>query len=368
MSATADTELRELLKNSAQRLLDDLPVEVAASDDLAPAFDAALWRQMAELGWIGIGLSEEQGGSGLGLGEACVIAGEIGRRFCAAPYVAASVMPSALLAECAAVPALSDALAALVAGENLFTLAWQEDAGQPDQQLPRTQLQGLRLRGSKRFVPAAQPGGLLLVSAQADGEPVLVMLRADAAEVVLRCRGTGLGHEASIDFDDVAVLAVLARGTAAQQALQRALTAGRIALAAQLAAVAAGLLDKTLAYVGSRRQFDRPISSFQSIRHRCADLYIASRLAGASWAHALQAYESAPDAAATLAGAALAKARCADAAVQIARESVQMHGAMGFVEEGGVGRGFRAALQGRAWLGSPSSARRRFAIGAGVPA
>src|SRR5690606_31992979 len=108
-----------------------------------------------------------------------------------------------------------------------------------------------------------------------------------------------------------------------------------------------------------RVQFERAIGSFQTIRHRCVDLYIATQLAGAAWRHALAQFESG-DADAIATAASAAKARCADTAQRVGREAIQMHGAMGFTEEANIGLFLREGLRGFAALGSPLQQRRRF--------
>jgi alkylation response protein AidB-like acyl-CoA dehydrogenase len=149
----------------------------------------------------------------------------------------------------------------------------------------------------------------------------------------------------------------LLRGSEAAAALSKALDAGRVALSAQLAGLAAGMLQRTVAQVTSRVQFGRPIGSFQVIQHRCVDLYIATRLAEATWRNALGVYESGGERTVAVDAA---KARCADTAQRIGREAIQMHGAMGFTEEADIGLYVRAAMHAYAWLGTPLLLRRRF--------
>ena len=119
------------------------------------------------------------------------------------------------------------------------------------------------------------------------------------------------------------------------------------------------MLERTISFVNDRVQFARPIGSFQTIRHRCVDMHIATQLAGATWRNALALFEQG-NADAIAQAASAAKARCADTAQRVGREAIQMHGAMGFTEEADIGLFVREGLRGYAALGSPSLHRRRF--------
>ncbi|MDB5971399.1 MAG: uncharacterized protein JWQ90_3849 [Hydrocarboniphaga sp.] len=320
--------------------------------------DRALWREMGELGWLGLELPESLGGSGMGLRESTVLAEQFGRSAFAAPYVAASLMPAVLLSF-AGTPGASELAAALQGGDKLLTLAWQEKRDQLDADAPLARLQDGRVSGCKVFVPAVEDDGVLLVSVRDGSGLAVVAVAADASGVTREDFAAGLGAVSTLHFDKTPILfgASLLSGNTAQMALQRTLDAGRVALSAQLEGLGSGMLARTLDYVKGRVQFGRAIGSFQVIHHRCVDLYIAAQLAGASWRNALRAYEGGEDAGAAISAA---KARCADTAQRIGREAIQMHGAMGFTEEADIGLYLRAGLQAYAWLGTPLQHRRRF--------
>lgn len=330
--------------------------------------DRALRREMAGLGWIGLALPEALGGVGLGLREALVLCEAFGRHAFAEPFIATVVMPELLLASLEAGSA-GESLAALqLHGERWASIAWQERAGVIDAASPQTRLEAGRLTGSKCFVPAVEHDTVLLVSALRGGDMVVVAVDAAARGVVVEPRAAGDGVSlATVRFDRAVIRdeGVLLSGTAAEAAVARVLAAGTLASAAQLAGLAGAALDKTVAYVSGRRQFGRAIGSFQSVQHRLVDLYTANRLAGASWRHALQAFEMATDTglAAALPAISAAKARCADAAQQAGRTAVQLHGAMGFTDEADIGLYLRAAMFHAAWLGNATQHRRRFAAG-----
>jgi len=353
-------DIAEMLRKSAAGFLADRYdlAKLRGQIGQSRVLDRDLWREMGALGWLGLGLPESIGGSGMGLREASVLAEQFGRSAFVAPYVAASVMPSALLAPAESSPQAVDLAASLQSGDKVLTLAWQEHIDELDAGQPSARLTEGRISGRKIFVPAADSADVLLVSVVTEGGVAVVVVAADAQGLTRVDQAGGLGTVSTLEFDHVPILggSALLVGALALVALQAALDAGRVALAAQLQGLAAGLLDRTLEYVKGRVQFARPIGSFQTIQHRCVDLFIAVRLAGASWRHALQQLERGDATAAVSA----AKARCADVAQRCGREAIQMHGAMGFTEEVDVGLYVRAALHGYGWLGSPLHHRRRF--------
>ncbi len=323
--------------------------------------DRAMWREMGEMGWLGLGLTEASGGSGLGLGGDTALAELFGQTLFAAPFVACASMPADLLGHGDSA-AGRDLTGMLQAGEHFLTLAWQERAGQLEPDDFSTLLRDGKVDGGKLFVPAVEVDTILLVAAMHEGQLVIVAVAADGPGVLVAQAAAGIGASASVTFKDAPILfgGPLFEGEAAVAALRNTLAAGRIALAAQLAGLAQGCLEKTIAYVGQRVQFNHPIGAFQTIQHRCVDLHIAVRLAAASWRHALARFEVEPRAAATEAAVSAAKARCGEVAIRVAREAVQMHGAMGFAEEVDIGFYLRSALHLSSLLGGPHAHRRRF--------
>jgi len=322
--------------------------------------DHAIWREMAGLGWIGLGLPESAGGIGLGLSGATTLLELFGRNAFAEPYVAAAVIPSAILNACGDSAAALELAESLSTGDRLVTLAWQESFGEIDPVVGQTRLIDGQLVGTKRFVPAVED--ILLVTAQEPAGEVIVAIAADADGVTVERHAAGNSHLAEVRFENAKILhgAPLLRAEAVRPALHLALDAGRIALSAQLAGIGAGCLEHTIHYVSGRIQFGRPIGSFQAIQHRCVDLYIASQLADVSWRHALRLHEAAPGAADNAASISASKARCSDAAMQIGKAAVQMHGAMGFTAESDTGLYLRAAMYYASWLGGSVAHRRRF--------
>jgi alkylation response protein AidB-like acyl-CoA dehydrogenase len=139
----------------------------------------------------------------------------------------------------------------------------------------------------------------------------------------------------------------------------RAVAWARVAASAQLSGIARGCLLATTDYVSQRTQFNRTLSAFQSVSHRCADMLVGVELSDAVWRFAAAEVSVAkqPE---SLACVYAAKARSGDVALTTGRTAVQLHGAMGFTEECAIGLYLRAAMQYSSWLGAPAAMRRLF--------
>ena len=136
---------------------------------------------------------------------------------------------------------------------------------------------------------------------------------------------------------------------------------GRAIAAAELCGVMSRALEMTLDYLKTRVQFGKPIGSFQALQHRAVDLHIQKELSSAVLDEALAELDRGPDAPARAAIASRVKARCSDAALRITRETIQLHGGIGFTDEHDIGLYLKRALTVAAWLGNASAHRRRYA-------
>lgn len=337
---------------AGHRGIRDLPLET----------DRGAWGEMAALGWLGLGVAEALGGSGMGLEGAAELAMLFGEAAFAAPYIAACVMPTAIIAA-RGDDACARALATdMIEGRRVLTVAWQEHAGELLPVAPATRLINGRVRGRKLFVPAVEREGVLLVHVgTAEGEAI-VAVSSDDERVHCERNVAGMGTFSTVRFDDAPMLVdlPLLAGDGATGALRRALAAARITLSAQLTGGARSVLAQTLNHVTDRVQFGRQVGSFQVIQHSCVNLHVDVQLADASWRHALRCWQEDEDGPTAAAAISAAKARASDVALRVSRAAIQMHGAMGFTDEAQPGVYLRAAMHGAAWLGTAVMHRRNF--------
>jgi alkylation response protein AidB-like acyl-CoA dehydrogenase len=303
-------------------------------------FRPDLWRQMAELGWLGAGLSEAEGGYGGGAVETAVILEEAGRGLLPEPLLAATTAIR-LLAEAQPAGAL---LEAAVAGDELLVAA-ADDAGsgsEPGLRLSTANSQVV-LTGTTPHLNAAEHATRLLLPCASEDGIAIVSVQKDAPGVTLDGYRTLDGRRAAnITFADVAVEdgAVLARGAQAEAALQAARDLTVAMLCAEATGVASFLFDETLAYLKTRRQFGQVIGRFQALQHRMADMFVALEEARSLSLMATVALADA-DPKARARALSAAKIGAVARAMHVAREAIQLHGGVGMTQELPIGAGFR---------------------------
>ena len=223
----------------------------------------------------------------------------------------------------------------------------------------------VKLRGTIRAVADALPAGALLVPAE--GVPAGLYLVEAGAPGVHRTPVVSLDMTrqlCDISLDDAEGRPV-AVGPAAEAAVTAGLAAGAAVLAAEQLGLAQRCLDLTVAYVKERRQFARPIGSFQALKHRLADLWTAITLARAASRYAAACLaDGDPDAPVAVA---LAKSACCEAAVLAAQECVQLHGGIGFTWEHPAHLYLKRAKSAALTFGTPGAHRAALAALVDLP-
>jgi alkylation response protein AidB-like acyl-CoA dehydrogenase len=333
------SETESELRAAVRGLLDDRAQwrDVLARTETPDTYDAGLWHALAaDVGCAGLLVPEGSGGAGASYREAAVVAEELGRAVAPVPYLGSAVVATtALLAA-----GDSELLAAVASGASTAALAVPFPAAPPGPPPPTVRLGAgaagdepgtVRLTGSVAVVADALPADLLLVPA--DGVPYGLYLVQAGSAGLTRTPVTSLDMTrqlADLSFDGVAARR-LAVGEAAERAVSAALAAGAAMLASEQLGVAERCLEITVGYVIQRRQFARPVGSFQALKHRLADVWVAVTQARAAARYAA-ACLAAGDQDAQVA-VALAKAACSETAVRAAQEMVQLHGGIGFTWE-----------------------------------
>lgn len=334
-SSNAPGSLAEELRDSVRDVLRDQcslgHVRRIVNGDPAPA--QALLRTAAELGWMGVALPEDQGGSGLGFGAICVLYEELGRHLAPLP-----LLPLAMCAEALATshsPDLKRHLPALVAGECSATVASLHEAFDARAIRLRRMGSALQLQGHLSGLQGATDAALMLLFAR-DDEGVLHALllepQRDGVRLVDRdssdptrtlCSAELHGLEVSMDR--------MLMGIEAELLAERLLSHACLALASDAVGGAAAIFELTVDYLCTRNQFGRAIGSFQALKHRAADLKVQMEASTALLREAVTAadrgYASAPQL------ASMAKFHACDTYARVAAEAVQMHGGIGFTWE-----------------------------------
>lgn len=308
-----------------------------------PGFDAGLFRQMGEMGWIGLRLPEALGGAGLGLGEMCALAEALG-----AGLVPEPLIPAALSAQVLAAAGGKGPLPALLAGEAVVLTAWQERAdtlevpGTPD--------------APRRFLPMAAGADIVLLPVREGGKVALYEL--PTARCAPRIERTQDGGNLGTLRPNIAEATKLADDVDA--ALADALDEAALVTAAYLLGGMERAFAMTLDYLRTRQQFGKIIGSFQALQHRAADVKMQVALTRASVESAAAALDAGARGDARRAAVSRAKARAAEASLRVTRECIQLHGGIGYTDDYDVGLYLRKAMVMANQYGSATLHRRRF--------
>jgi alkylation response protein AidB-like acyl-CoA dehydrogenase len=297
--------------------------------------DLKLWRALAaEVGCAGLAVPEELGGAGASFREAAVVLEEIGRAVAPVPFLGSAVVATAALLAARAGGAdvgAAELVGTLAAGDRTAALAVPFSTP-PDGSPPAdVAAAGGTLTGTVRGVADALAADVLLVPAR-DGALYAVDV-AGAGAAVRRSMVTSLDMTrplSDVTFD-AAPAREVATGDTAAAAVRSALLAGAALLSSEQLGLAERCLEMTVEYVKTRYQFGRPVGSFQGLKHRLADLWVAITQARAVARHAAACVATGhPDAEIAVA---VAQAHCSPVAVLAAEECVQLHGGIGFTWE-----------------------------------
>ena len=379
MSQQDFTEHREMLSNSVTNFARGVELaRVRKLRETKTECDRKVWSQMAELGWLGVLVPEPYGGMGLQLGDMAIVAQGLARSLVPEPLTAVAVLAARVLADSNNEALKTKLLEGLVSGDVLPAVAWQEQAGTLDVgkiNMQATPVEGgFRLNGSKRFIVGASNADGYIVSANSAAGMQLLWVPRDATGATLQFDTLADGRQSgTLNLSNVSVAKenIINSGAAAAESLARAIDHTAVIASAELTGIMVRSLEITLEYLKTRVQFGKAIGSFQALQHRAVDLYIQQELSSAVLADVLSVLDNEPDAKTRSAAASRAKARCTDAALLITRQSIQMHGAIGFTEDCDVGLYVKRAMTLAAWLGNGNAHRRRYAkteILEGVPA
>ncbi len=364
-----------MLRDAARDFLaDTAPVahrRALRDADDPTGFSRDLWRRFAEMGFTGILIGADRGGSGLGHVEAGIVLEEIGRNLSPSPFLTTAVAAVAALAGSAHEERW---FPGIVAGDTVAAIAIDEATKHHDRiALAAVRSgNGFRLTGDKRFVVHGHVADLLIVAARTAGGPddrdgvTLFAVPADTAGLSAtpeRLADGGLA--ARLRFDTVMVDADAVIGTVddGRALLDRVLRAGRVGAAAELVGVGDGAAAMTLGYLKERRQFGVPIGSYQALQHRAAHLYAEMEVARAAVLRAQQRLDA--GSADADEAVSIAKAMATTATTLSVNEAIQMQGGIGMTDDYDIGFFMKRARVLAEWWGDANFHADRLAVAAG---
>jgi alkylation response protein AidB-like acyl-CoA dehydrogenase len=340
------SEEQEMLRSSARDFLaKEAPMTyVRKMMDDERGYTDELWRKMAALGWMGLILPEEVGGSGLDFVDMVVVLEEMGRAVLPGPFFSTVILAGVAIAEGGSAAQKAAYLSKIADGSLKATLAHLEPSGRWDADGIQLEAKpdggGYVLTGTKLFVPDANVVDLFVVAARTPGSTgtdgvtlFLVDAKAPGIGVTMlktmdQTRKLGEVTFKGVKVGGDAVLGPVGGGWAL---LDRVADRGKVGLAAEMCGGAQKVLEMSVEYAKVREQFGKPIGSFQAIQHKCANMLVEVESSKSITYYA--AWAVANDVAEAPLAAAMAKAYTSDAYRHTAGEGIQIHGGIGFTWE-----------------------------------
>lgn len=362
---------QDAFRTTVRRFLADVsPIkDVRRLMETEAGWDRETWQALnSQLGLCAVRIPESLGGHGFGFAEHCIVLEEMGRALLCAPYFASTVLGAGAILNAGSALQQQALLPAIASGDTVATLAAAEDdgaweAGATTMTATRSPEGGWRLNGHKSFVLDGHTADLIVVLARAPGST------GDAGLSLLTVRGDAAGLErraltvldptrklARLVFRDVQAELLGEEGAAAAP-FERTLIEAAVCLSNEMVGGAARLREDALAYALMRMQFGRVIASFQSMKHKQADMLLEVELAkSAAYFAAAALDEGDADVAAT---ASLAKACAADTYLQTAIHAIQIHGGIGFTWDNDTHLWFKRAKSSEVLFGDAHWHRER---------
>jgi acyl-CoA dehydrogenase len=339
-------------------------------------FSRALWKEMAELGWVGIPFPESVGGAGLGVADLAVVMESLGRSLAPEPFLSTVLLGGRALAQGGSAALQADWLPRVVAGDAILSLAHQEPRGRYDLRRVATRAErsggGWRLSGEKIQVLDGHVAEAIVVpartaGAEADAAGITLFLVRRGAAGLTVVPQTRIDHRGAslLRLEGVAVGAgdVVGEVDAGGDLLEQVVDAATAGLCAEMLGGMVRAFELTLEHLKSRVQFGVPIGSFQALKHRAANCFMEIELARSCVLAATRAVDAGdPDARRLVS---LAKARCSDGYVLVGNEGVQMFGGVGMTDEYDIGFYLKRARAAELTFGDAAFHRERWARLAG---
>jgi alkylation response protein AidB-like acyl-CoA dehydrogenase len=331
-------------------------------------FSRSLWREMADLGWTGFLVPEDQGGSDFGVMGLAQVMEAAGRTLAATPLLSTALLAASLLSSAGSSDQKDEHLPELVAGERLFALALEETSRHAPTRIATSATKdgaGYRLTGRKTFVLDGHVADVLIVAARTSGGRddrrgvTLFLVPADAPGVTRTRTIMVDSRNAALVSLDNAPGTALGPVDGGSDILDAVLDRARACLAAEMLGSASEAFERTVQYLKDRKQFGVAIGSFQALKHRAAQMFCEIEVTRSAVLAACSSLDEGGNDAAALAS--LAKAKASDTLYLCGNEGVQMHGGIGMTDEHEIGFFMKRARVAQATFGDAAFHRDRYA-------
>jgi alkylation response protein AidB-like acyl-CoA dehydrogenase len=351
------TPEQTLLRDSAAKFAGAAGPKIARGHrDREPGFVPARLRQAGELGWLGMLVPSTADGLGLGLTELALVLEQAGRGLVCEPIGLAAISAAALAQGHTPHPMLNKAMT----GEALVVPALQEGAQDGGPLEPGAEVAGtndmVRVTGAKTFVCADGADGFLVGATGRDG-PTLCYVDRHAPGCSLAAAATVDGRKLSILNLESAPADLIPSRQSSRSAVEALYDLALIALSAELLGVMVKAQEITFDYLRLRKQFGKPIGSFQALQHQAVNIYTRTE-AMRSLLYQVAAHNDPYRIDAALAAA--VKAKASEDALFVTQACIQLHGAIGFTDEHDIGLYLKRAMLLTSLFGNAAAQRRRY--------
>ena len=358
------TEEQQQLRDTIRRFLDEVSTSsnIRTQMETPEGFDRKVWKRLHdELGIGGIHISSMYGGAELSFVELSIVLEEMGRALFCSPYLSSCVFATSVIESLGTEDQKNMYLPSLISGETIGTVAQYENKSTFDvDELEATVVDGA-LSGSKALVTDGGVADVVLVLARDGENGVPAYFLVDTSATGIECRSlTTVDWTRKLSELKFFETPAHRLGSAAptSDVLDFIFNLQLAALANEMVGGAGKMLDSAVEYANTRVQFGRSISSFQTIKHKCADLLLHVEFAKSAAYHAAQAIvEGDPHLGESCS---LAKAVANDAYTKAASDCIQIHGGIGFTWENDTHLWFKRAKSSEVYLGNTAYHRERY--------
>ena len=363
------TETQNLFKRSARELFaqECPPTRVREMIESGAPYSDSLWEDLVEQGWTGLFFSEEVGGLGLGMVDMAIAFEEMGWALAPGAFLSTVALAGSLIAQACSSEYGSARLKAICEGGLKATLALLEESASWD--LDAVALQatdtanGLKLSGKKLFVSDAGVADCIITVARHGADLVLAFVDREAHGLDIKLMpsidATRLLYEVAFDGVIVDASHVVSEPKTVRSGLLHSLNVATLALSAEMVGGMQWVLDATVEYAKTRKQFGKPIGQFQAVQHHCANMLLMTESARSAVYYAAWLMGNDPRNAGL--AVSMAKAYASDAFREVGNLGIQVHGGIGFTWDENIHFYYKRAKASELLFGDATFHRERIA-------
>ena len=362
-------ETQTLFQRSARELFaqECPPTLVREMIEKNEPYSKAVWSTLVEQGWTGLIFSEEDGGQGLGMVEMAVAFEEMGRALLPGAFLSTVALAGSLIEKACSSEYRKKRLQAICEGRSKATVALLEQGADWNPEavaMAATPIDGgYKLAGTKLFVSDASVADCIITVARTSSGLVLAFVDSKAAGVTIKpMPGMDATRSLSaVEFDDVVVKTedVMADSAKARSALEQAIDVATLAVSAEMVGGMQQLLEASVEYAKTRKQFGKPIGQFQAVQHHCANMLLMTESARSAVYYAAWVMGADPEQAPL--AVSMAKAYASDGYREVGNLAVQVHGGIGFTWDENVHFYYKRSKASELMFGDATYHRERIA-------